>query len=143
MKIIENLFNGRDKALYQSIQIYQSNQRLIYELEKVPEYREALREMQPHFTYEDIVKTLRKKCPELEFNDAKQFSIVKDLIPMYRDVRSLGGTARGGVRMSKMTPMMIKKRIEEGYSDMPYEEFDRLQQLLTLDAKLKTLKLST
>ena len=56
------------------------------------------------------------------------------MIPIYRDCRETG-------QLSKLTPSMVRKRIEEGYGTMDYEEFTRLQKLLSLEAKLKTLKL--
>jgi hypothetical protein len=42
--------------------------------------------------------------------------------------------------ISKLTPLMIKKRIEDNYEKMDFDEFDKLNSLLTMDSKLRSLK---
>ena len=55
---------------------------------------------------------------------------MKDLINTYRDdhTNTLQKSA-----ISKLTPLMIKQRIESNYETMDFDEFDKLNSLLTMD----------
>lgn len=57
----------------------------------------------PTFSYEDIIKTLKAKYPELKYDEKKEYDVVKDLIPMFRDKKD-----NITVNFSKLTPLMIK-----------------------------------
>eukprot|EP00347_Sterkiella_histriomuscorum_P002589 403367560 len=138
MKLIQDLFYGKNNAISQGMRIYQGNQTLIDSLVKNQEYKEALESALPTFSYQDIINTLKAKYPDLKLDPKKEFDTVKDLIPMFRD-QKFGSQ---NVNFSKLTPLMIKQRIRENFINMDLEEFQGLQKLLNMDSKLRHLQMS-
>ncbi|CDW73126.1 UNKNOWN [Stylonychia lemnae] len=134
--IISDLFYGKDNATMQGIKIYQTNKGLLEELNKNQEYRKALESALPTFSYEDIIKCLKSRYPEISFDQKREFDVIKDLISMYRDKRD-----NIQVNFSKLTPLEIKRKIEDNKETMELEELLGLQQLLNMDQKLRDLKL--
>lgn len=64
---------------------------------------------------------------------------------MYREnPHSVGEMMQSGANgerqlLSKLTPLMIKKKIESNYVTMGLNEFEDLNKLLQIDSKLRSL----